>query len=76
MYIGNGQSGKPHYLKVSDLELESDGLLKDEGPAEVVEISPGELEKIGARIGKVRFERDNLEMDERLNFYPDDIDRV
>jgi hypothetical protein len=76
MYIGNGQSGKPHYLKVSDLELESDGLLEDEGLAEVVEISPGELEKIGARKGKVRFERDNLEMDERLNLYPDDIDRV
>lgn len=75
MYIGNGRDGKPH-LKVSDLELEDDGLLEDEGPGEVVEISPGELEKIGARKGKVRFERENMDMDERLNLYPDDIDRI
>ncbi|MBD2772550.1 hypothetical protein [Iningainema tapete] len=75
MYIGNGRDGKPH-LKVSDLELEDDGLLEDEGAGEVVEISPGELEKIKARKGKVRFERDNLEVDERLNLYPDDIERV
>ncbi len=75
MYIGNGRDGKLP-LKVSDLELEDDGLLEDEDPAEVVEISPGELEKIGARIGKVRFERENMDMDERLNLYPDDIDRI
>ena len=75
MYIGNGRDGKPP-LKVSDLELEDDGLLEDEGPGEVVEISPGELEKIGARIGKVVSDRDNMEMDERLNLYPDDIDRI
>ena len=75
MYIGNGRDGKPP-LKVSDLELEDDGLLEDEGPGEVVEISPGELEKIRARKGKVRFERENMDMDERLNLYPDDIDRI
>jgi len=75
MYIGNGRDGK-RPLKVSDLELEDDGLLEDEGPGEVVEISPGELEKIGARKGKVRFERENMDMDERLNLYPDDIDRI
>ena len=75
MYIGNGRDGKLP-LKVSDLELEDDGLLEDEDPAEVVEISPGELEKIGARKGKVRFERENMDMDERLNLYPDDIDRI
>ncbi|MBR8834387.1 MAG: hypothetical protein DSM106950_10220 [Stigonema ocellatum SAG 48.90 = DSM 106950] len=75
MYIGNGRDGKLP-LKVSDLELEDDGLLEDEGPGEVVEIFPGELEKIGARKGKVRFERDNMDMDERLNLYPDDIDRI
>ena len=75
MYIGNGRDGKPP-LKVSDLKLEDDGLLEDEDPTEVVEISSDELEKIGARKGKVRFERDNMEMDERLNLYPDDIDRI
>lgn len=75
MYIGDGRDRKLP-LKVSDLELEDDGLLEDEGPGEVVETPPGELEKIRARKGKVRFERDNMEMDERLNLYPDDIDRI
>jgi hypothetical protein len=75
MYIGNKRDRKP-LLKVSDLELEDNGLLEDEGLGEVVEISPGELEKILARIGKVRFERENMEMDERLNLYPEDIDRI
>lgn len=66
--------GKP-IPQLKDLDWEEQ-VLEDEGPGEVVELEPGEVERVMSRPGRIRSEWDDMDVEERLNRYPRYIDEI
>jgi hypothetical protein len=69
MYLGDPKR-KPVKL------VEDDSLEDDEGPGDLVELPPGYAEEVMSRSPIKADYPDYIDIEERLNLYPDDIDLI